>query len=842
MPNLQHIISDISEATSHQLAISAGKVIGEQRKSRRKGINNMDHQLVTQSAHIGAGRMSQKLALILVIVLLSASGLDAIVKQQQARSDDSSAQPGQAQQSSAISSIGGGSSGSVSIGASSSSGAASSAANNNGPVSYSPSGPSSGLLSSSGSSGSARSQSGAMAQSAGSQSVANSVHQQQQHSDPSQSMMSSAGYSSGSANNNNNNNKQNSYQNYGSDQMMAAASSPDQSYQAAAQSVNMALANSGIFGHSSSSGQAQGQQQQQQAQQGSDYNSQSGLNPLHYFYYPAAKEASAQGGSSVSSSKPADLMGAATSANHYAGSAPASSSYSDQYQGQGLGQMQSTYGSQFGGPEMAASSQDASYLPQPQQQQHQQSAGGQSQQHQLDPNQQHQHQQQQQASQMYMPNGGAHQMGAFGQQAGGPQQADNFQGSPSAASSSISFNGPSSAGGPPQMGPNQDSAFMNSHLNGHQAQYGAQNQGQNSNAAGNFFSQLGGASDLSTSNFGNMPSSGIGSIASYMAPPTQQQQQQQQPQPHDSLFSSQSSAASQLSPAAVAPPMGQQQGQQQTSQQASSSLFSAANSLFGPQAQQQAQQQPNGNSNNNNYLAASQHYLSSFLTPQQYSQLTGQQLGDYQQHPLFGGAAQQALGMAGSSAMPSSMPVPSGSSPGSQTAAVTSSSKRFGLSSLVMPVLALAGLSLLIPTMSNIGTAAMGRKKRSILEEKASISSRQQQLITEPMNGSARQLAKESVIGDYLEKLQRYYAIYQNAVENDDCMNRLICEFGDAVKDLTGNGAMIHVVESFAPSWMKAGGDKMQVFKEAASSGASSKDKCKKYSCQRGGPAGSRQH
>lgn len=161
-----------------------------------------------------------------------------------------------------------------------------------------------------------------------------------------------------------------------------------------------------------------------------------------------------------------------------------------------------------------------------------------------------------------------------------------------------------------------------------------------------------------------------------------------------------------------------------------------------------------------------------------------------------------------------------------------------------MPVLALAGLSLLIPTLSTLNGPAglVGRKKRSIVEEKASVSSRQQQLVSEPMNGAAHQLAKESMIGEYLDRIQRYYSIYQNAVENDDCMNRLICEFGDAVKDVTGNGAVIHVVESLAPGWMKVGGNRMQIFKEAAAGSGGPKEKCKKYTCQKGGATASRQH
>lgn len=127
-------------------------------------------------------------------------------------------------------------------------------------------------------------------------------------------------------------------------------------------------------------------------------------------------------------------------------------------------------------------------------------------------------------------------------------------------------------------------------------------------------------------------------------------------------------------------------------------------------------------------------------------------------------------------------------SPTATSVAASGSSKRYGIGSFIVPMLALAGLSLLIPTMSNIGTA-VGRKKRSI-EDKITSSSRQQQISFDPINGVS-QMAKEMSIGEYMDKIERYYSIYKNAVENDDCLNRLICEFGDAVKDITGKSAVV---------------------------------------------------
>lgn len=179
------------------------------------------------------------------------------------------------------------------------------------------------------------------------------------------------------------------------------------------------------------------------------------------------------------------------------------------------------------------------------------------------------------------------------------------------------------------------------------------------------------------------------------------------------------------------------------------------------------------------------------------------------------------------------------SSASSALSNTSSSSKRFGLGSFIMPMLALAGLSLLIPTMSNLGTA-VGRKKRSVVEERASAANRQQQIAYEPLLNGPGQLLKESSIGEYMDRLERYYGIYRNAIESDECMNRLVCEFGDAVKDISPKaGPVMSVIEHLVPKWMAG---KMHLFKEAAmNQKEGGKEKCKKYVCQNVADAG-RQH
>lgn len=86
----------------------------------------------------------------------------------------------------------------------------------------------------------------------------------------------------------------------------------------------------------------------------------------------------------------------------------------------------------------------------------------------------------------------------------------------------------------------------------------------------------------------------------------------------------------------------------------------------------------------------------------------------------------------------------------SEVSSITSGLKKYGLSSILMPVLALAGLSLLLPTVTNLGTITT-KTKRSI---------------------------EDSSISSYIEKVDSYYKLYNKAMEKEECMNRMICELG----------------------------------------------------------------
>ncbi|OTF69074.1 hypothetical protein BLA29_008763 [Euroglyphus maynei] len=86
----------------------------------------------------------------------------------------------------------------------------------------------------------------------------------------------------------------------------------------------------------------------------------------------------------------------------------------------------------------------------------------------------------------------------------------------------------------------------------------------------------------------------------------------------------------------------------------------------------------------------------------------------------------------------------------SEVSGIASGLKKYGLSSILMPVLAIAGLSLLLPTVTSLGTTTT-KTKRSI---------------------------DDSPFSSYIEKMDAYYKMYNKAMEKEECMNRMICELG----------------------------------------------------------------
>ena len=92
---------------------------------------------------------------------------------------------------------------------------------------------------------------------------------------------------------------------------------------------------------------------------------------------------------------------------------------------------------------------------------------------------------------------------------------------------------------------------------------------------------------------------------------------------------------------------------------------------------------------------------------------------------------------------------------------------KYGLSTFIMPLMALGALSLLIPTFQSLSTVA-SRKKRSA-EDNLNL--------------------QQAGLSGYLERIDRYYTLYKNSIERDECINRIICELGDAMSGVRGKDA-----------------------------------------------------
>ncbi|XP_067135933.1 uncharacterized protein [Centruroides vittatus] len=174
----------------------------------------------------------------------------------------------------------------------------------------------------------------------------------------------------------------------------------------------------------------------------------------------------------------------------------------------------------------------------------------------------------------------------------------------------------------------------------------------------------------------------------------------------------------------------------------------------------------------------------------------GYGMPSYSSHPSYSYPPSVSYAPSGSSYFPQMASYP-GYSPQQSSYGASNQNKRYGLSSLIMPMLALAGLGLLIPSVSG-NLVSSGRKKRDA---------------TDPET-------------EHGEKLEKYARLYQAALQNEECMNRVVCELGKTMKDLQGKTPMIGVMEKLVPSWMKP---KMGIFKAAALSAETGK--CEKYKC-----------
>lgn len=546
------------------------------------------------------------------------------------------------------------------------------------------------------------------------------------------------------------------------DHMTSMPSNTQNSYQAAANSVNMALASSGIY--SPQSGSSSGQQQQSSSQP----------SHVHYFYYPASKDS--QTGSSASSSaasQQSQSTGADSTSNHdskFDLLNLASNSYPSYGASGGQAQHHSVNSQQTGSmyPDSTASllsslessmgAQDANYA----------SSG------QLMPSADNSV-----ASAIYSPQSSSAQQqqqqqqngfGAFNSPQhfaqGSPQQMyAEQQNSQQGQQSQMPFaSSPNDFAQQSQQGANQ---FLNN----------ANNANLHSAASNQPPPQF--AHDLSTSGYGGsqVGASPMQSSASYM----QASIQQQQPTGH---------------------------GAQQQVSPDFSSLFNSATNM-----------QNSAASSNSPFMYAQNPFLASLAANSD----------SFSSSPFLNSAASslQPNIVSGNSQLQQTQhqPIAQASQSATSSAAV-GHNRRYGLSSFIMPVLALAGLSLLIPTMSNINNIVGKRKKRSVDNAITS-----QQINFDSSINGLHQLAKEGAIGEYMDRVERYYALYKNAVESDECMTRIVCEFGAAINETPGKLAIVTVLEKLAPSWLSG---KLNVFKEAAlSEKTNSKKMCsKKYVCK----------
>ena len=103
-------------------------------------------------------------------------------------------------------------------------------------------------------------------------------------------------------------------------------------------------------------------------------------------------------------------------------------------------------------------------------------------------------------------------------------------------------------------------------------------------------------------------------------------------------------------------------------------------------------------------------------------------------------------------------------STGSETAAAGG----FDLSTLLVPILIIAGLALLFPQVVTVPVAGTGRRKREA--------------------------------GDSSENLvERMQDIYMAVVESEECMERIACEVGGMAADAGLNKGMTKMAESYVP-------------------------------------------
>jgi hypothetical protein len=100
---------------------------------------------------------------------------------------------------------------------------------------------------------------------------------------------------------------------------------------------------------------------------------------------------------------------------------------------------------------------------------------------------------------------------------------------------------------------------------------------------------------------------------------------------------------------------------------------------------------------------------------------------------------------------------------------VETSTGGFDMSTLLVPILIIAGLALLFPSVRTVPVTGTGRKRRA---------------------------AGDSTENSLVERVQD---IYMAVVESEECMERVACEVGGIAADAGVNKGMTKLAESFVP-------------------------------------------
>lgn len=196
---------------------------------------------------------------------------------------------------------------------------------------------------------------------------------------------------------------------------------------------------------------------------------------------------------------------------------------------------------------------------------------------------------------------------------------------------------------------------------------------------------------------------------------------------------------------------------------------------------------------------------------EEHLQKEKQSRSDYSAPAYSGGtAAGGAQGAAGSQGNLYYYYYPVQESGGYPSTAAAGGDDFSALLALLLPLLLLGGLALLFLPLLGGGIVinTTGRRRRDAGEPEAPY---------------------KDAMGDLRSEINRLFFMYLNAVESEQCPERIFCEAGTYAGGITGKGFIFRMIDSFdiVPSAFKS---KFKVLEKAAVAGKDM-NKCKKYLC-----------